>query len=274
MNHKSTTLLFFSPTATTRTVLEKIAQGMGKPVAEVIDITRPDIRNRPVPDLTDQVLLIGAPVYAGRLPKVAADYFKNLKSSGTPAIPLVLYGNREFEDALLELKDILDRAGFSSVAAGAFIGEHSFSTEDFKIATDRPDNRDLERAYAFGQKISTLMETAEKADDLASFDVPGNFPYRERKKMGPVEFIEVSDECDECSTCVAVCPVNAIDKTKGYATLDPICIHCCACIKACPRGARIMKEGPFKDITRWLFDNYTARKEPQVFFPGSAGPRE
>lgn len=273
MNAKAVTLLFFSPTATTKTILEKIAQGMGKPVAETLDITRPETRDLPAPDFTDQVLLVGAPVYAGRIPQVAADYFKTLKSSRVPAVPIVLYGNREFEDALLELKDILDQGGFSPVAAGAFIGEHSFSTEEFRIATGRPDSQDLDQAFGFGQKISALLESTGNLEDLPALEVPGNFPYREKKKMGPIEFIEVSDTCDECSTCLAVCPVNAIDKENGYATLDEICIHCCACIKVCPRGARTMKEGPIKDITRWLFDHYTQRKEPQVFYPGSTGSK-
>ena len=268
MDVKTATLVFFSPTATTRTVLEKIAQGMDIPVAESIDITRPEIREMPVPDFTGQILLIGAPVYAGRIPQVAADYFSSLKSSGAPAVPVVLYGNREFEDALLELKDILDQGGFRSMAAGAFIGEHSFSTEEFLLAPGRPDSQDLDQAEEFGRKVASLLKETEK---LGVLEVPGNLPYREKKNLGPVEFIEVSSQCDECSTCLVACPVNAIDKDNGYATRDQVCIHCCACIKACPRGARTMKEGPFKDITRWLFANYTVRKEPQVFYPGSAG---
>lgn len=271
MNAKSVTLLYFSPTATTRTILEKIAQGMGTPVGTTIDITRPETRNQPAPDLTDQVLLVGAPVYAGRLPTVASEYFRGLKSSGTPVVPVVLYGNREFDDALLELKDILDQRGFIPVAAGAFIGEHSWNSEQFPIAPGRPDPQDLTRAVEFGRKISTMLAAMEKLDDLTSLEVPGNFPYREIPEANPVEFIDVKEDCDQCGICLAVCPVEAIDPDNGYATLDDRCIHCCACIKACPQKVRIMKEGPFMDKTRWLFSNFTARKEPRIFFSGSAG---
>lgn len=267
MNAKTVTLLYFSPTATTRTVLEKIAQGMGAPVGKTIDITRPETRNQPAPGFTDQILLVGAPVYAGRLPKVAAEYFRGLKSSGTPVVPIVLYGNREFDDALLELKDILDQRGFIPVAAGAFIGEHSWNSEQFPIAPGRPDTQDLNRAVEFGRKISAMLEALDNPDNSVSLEVPGNFPYREINKENPVEFIDVKEECDQCGICLAVCPVEAIDPDNGYATLDDRCIHCCACIKACPQEVRIMKEGPFMDKTRWLFTHFTARKEPRIFFP-------
>ncbi len=267
MNIENLTIIYFSPTSTTRTTLENIAKGMGIPVAQTIDITRPDTRSQKPDELKGQVLLIGAPVYGGRLPRIAEDFFRTLNASKTPAIPVVVYGNREFEDALLELKDILDQAGFVTVAAGAFLGEHSFSSQTHEIAPGRPDREDLSQARQFGTKVADLLATTRELSDLAKLEVSGNFPYKERKPPRPVEFMGITDDCDECSTCVAICPVQAIDSSNGYAVKDEVCIHCCACIKACPRGARIMKEGPFKDITKWLAENFTKRKDPQTFFP-------
>ncbi len=268
MNIQSATLLYFSPTATTQKALDAIAQGMGIPVVQTIDITRTDIRNQAPPAIEGQILLAGAPVYGGRLPRVAQPYFDALKADGVLAVPVVVYGNREFEDALLELKDLLDQAGATSVAAGAFLGEHSFSGGDFQVAPGRPDARDLETARKFGQKVAALLEGAKSPAALGRLTVPGNSPYKQGMPPAPVEFIEVSDDCNECATCVAVCPVEAVDAAKGFAVKNELCIHCCACIKACPEGARIMVEGKFKDIAKWLFENYAARKDPETFFPG------
>jgi hypothetical protein len=69
-------------------------------------------------------VLVGAPVYAGRIPPAAAQRFLTLRGNDTPAIPVVVYGNRHYNDALLELADLLTSAGFVPVAGAAFIGEH------------------------------------------------------------------------------------------------------------------------------------------------------
>lgn len=43
------------------------------------------------------------------------------------AIPIVLFGNRNYDDALIELRNLLEEDGFNTIAAGAFVGEHAFS---------------------------------------------------------------------------------------------------------------------------------------------------
>ena len=43
------------------------------------------------------------------------------------AVPVVLFGNRNFDDGLIELRNILTEDGFMPVAGGAFVGEHAFS---------------------------------------------------------------------------------------------------------------------------------------------------
>ena len=82
-------------------------------------------------------------MYGGRLPADAVKRLSNLKGHNTPAVIVVVYGNREYEDALLELNDLAIEAGFKPVAAGAFIGEHSYSNKDSPIAHGRPDEKDI-----------------------------------------------------------------------------------------------------------------------------------
>jgi hypothetical protein len=70
-------------------------------------------------------LLAVVPVYGGRVPEVALERLRALKGNGGPAIAVVVYGNRAYEDALLELHTELTANGYKVIAAAAFIAEHS-----------------------------------------------------------------------------------------------------------------------------------------------------
>lgn len=271
METQHLTLVYFSPTNTTRTILEEIAKGMGKEIITVIDMTQPQNREKANFNLTTGPVLLGAPVHAGRLPKDAADCFKRIRASGNPAILTVLYGNREFEDALLELKNIAVECGLHPVAASAFIGEHSFSSKKYPIAPNRPDPADLNIAFSFGKKIADLLGKGEPPEKNGSLEVPGNFPYREGMGKGAYSFIEVLEDCDDCGICLSVCPKEAINETDHYSVIPERCIFCCSCIKACPPEARVIKEGPINDKAKWLHENYSKRKEPELFLPGNSG---
>ncbi len=129
---KRVNLMYFSPTATTKTIVETIGHRLveknGIEQGKIVDFTLPKQRETGVTFKSNDILLIGVPVYSGRVPNILLSYLNTIKGNNTLAIPIVLYGNREYEDALLELNDILIENGFNVIAGGAFIGEHSFST--------------------------------------------------------------------------------------------------------------------------------------------------
>ena len=115
-------LVHFSPTQTTARVLQAIARGMAQSATELdiahqIDATKEFAQN--------EVVVVGVPVYGGRVPALAAQRLAHLRGNGTPAVAVVVYGNRAYEDALLELQQLLTAQGFEVMAAAAFIGEHS-----------------------------------------------------------------------------------------------------------------------------------------------------
>ena len=91
---------------------------------------------------------------------------------------VVVYGNREYEDALLELKNLAIEQGFSRVAAGAFIGEHSYSRDSTPIAVGRPDEADLNKAKEFGERVLKKLLDNRELDHLPTLEVPGNFPIK------------------------------------------------------------------------------------------------
>ena len=265
MEIKQVKLVYFSPTGTTRKVLESIAKGIAVEDVGHIDLTLPEGNRQTIPPFSDELVIIGAPVYGGRVPADAINRFKKLKASNTLAIVIVVYGNREFEDALLELKNLAIELGFNPIAGGAFIGEHSFATKDVPIANGRPDSLDVRKAMEFGEKIKNKVTALQLPGARLNLEIPGRFPYEGGPRSMTVSPVTKEDTCTLCGTCAGVCPTAAISVDGSVATKIELCIRCCACVKNCPTGSRVWEDGMMKTITTWLNENCSTRKEPQIF---------
>ena len=119
--------VYFSPTHTSAKIVTTIAEGIDITVNNEIDLTYLPIEQKTIQP--DTLAIIGVPTYAGRVAPTALERLQKIKGENTPTIIIILYGNRDYEDALLELRDTVKQLGFVPVAGGAFIGEHSYSTE-------------------------------------------------------------------------------------------------------------------------------------------------
>lgn len=181
MNHK-VSAIYFSPTKTTKKIVKTIANGLDENFQEY-NLTLPQNREL-FKELTfgsEDLIVVGVPVYKGRIPSFIADHFSNFKGDNTKAIFTVTYGNRDYDDALLELKELFEQKGFIGIAAGAFIGEHSYST---KVATDRPDANDLIIASQFASKIKAQLNNTIDFT-TQPLTVKGNHPYKESPQGPP-----------------------------------------------------------------------------------------
>ena len=264
MNRESTGLIYFSPTQTTRKILEGIAQGLQVADAQYFDLTPPDAISRNCRNMNQDLVIIGAPVYAGRLPPVMVSRFRQIQGNGAPAVVVVVYGNREYEDALIELRDLALEAGFRPMAAGAFIGEHSFSTAGLPIAAGRPDAGDMAKAREFGKAIRVKFMTSTNKPG-ACLQVPGSIPYKEVKPLTGIAPATNEALCTKCAICVSVCPTAAMDReTPGYTDTER-CIKCCACVKVCPVKAKSMDDPRIKQIAARLHVNFSDQKEPETY---------
>jgi ferredoxin len=260
-------LLYFSPTGTTRKVLEAIAEGLGVDKPKHIDLTSPGTRTGRGRKIQGGLTIIGVPVYTGRVALEAVRGLQRFKAHDTPAVIVVVYGNREYEDALLELRNIAVESGFMPIAGAVFIGEHSFSTEGTPIAQGRPDADDLDRARSFGTMVQKKISNIESLRNVPPLAVPGNFPYRER---GPTRATspETSDAlCIRCGKCAEVCPVATITLQEDSVTTDKErCTLCCACVKNCPSGARRLQD---PQLTQFIREKLSVmcsnRKEPEFY---------
>ena len=265
-------LIYFSPTGTTRRIVEEIARGVGADT-EHVDLTRPEAKTGRFEDLRGELAVIGTPVYAGLIPVEAAKRLRRLRAHGTPAVTVVVYGNRAYEDSLIELTDLAAEIGFRPIAGGAFVAEHSFSTPEVPIQEGRPDASDLAKAFAFGEKIRGKLSTAASIEDVPRVTVPGVRPYRDEfrrsravkpgtEPAAPVTRVEL---CTMCGRCAGVCPNGAVRIGASVETDRYSCIRCFACIRGCPTGARVMTHPFFAREARWLHDTFPERKEPETY---------
>jgi ferredoxin len=261
----SAKLVYFSPTRTTRKVIEGIAHGLEVVAVEHVDLTPPETRMRTLAEIRGELAIIGCPVYSGRVPAVAISRLRNLKGNGAPAVIVVVYGNRDYEDALLELRDVAVEAGFNPIAAGAFIGEHSYSGNTTPIAVGRPDVEDIRKAKAFGKMIREKMQNNRALDQAGSPYVPGNFPYKDLRMLSDVSPAIQEKFCTFCMLCPLVCPTAAINADDPGITDKSLCIRCCACVKSCPSGARTMDDPRIKQVAEQLSVNCAIRKTPETY---------
>jgi ferredoxin len=257
-------LAYFSPTGTTRQVLEGIARGLEATLAAPLDLTPPEAATQQPTEIGRELVLLGAPVYAGRIPAEAAKRLRLIGGHVTPSLVVVAYGNREYEDALLELRDLAVAQGFNPVAAGAFIGEHSFDSQETPIATGRPDAEDLRKAEEFGKGIQRKLSEHRALGEMEPLRVPGNHPYQQGME-GEATSPAIGAQCTMCGRCAEACPTAAI--TVGDCALidRSLCILCSACVKACPVGALVWADDGIRGTALWLSRDFAERKEPETF---------
>jgi len=257
---KLVNLLYFSATGTTARVMQAIGEGLGGGVRER-DITHP--YSRQALNFGPQDLVVaGVPVYGGRVPDFLVDYLGRVKGDQTLALCVVVYGNRDYDDALLELKDTMENNGFTAIAAGAFIGEHSYTR---LVGTGRPDQQDLKIARSFGVRVRQKLDAMMAGQPGWELVVKGSFPYKERTpKITAVPTIGA--DCLECGMCAESCPMQAIN-WRNFRDIDGTkCILCCRCVKICPVQAVSISHERLDRVRQMLIDQYSqVRREPELF---------
>ena len=250
MNIEKWIVAHFSPTGGTRKVADAIAAGFSIPVVEM-DLTESDSS---VTLGEKDALMAVLPVFAGRVPQVSLERLSALKGNGQKAVAVVVYGNREYDDALLETKDTLETAGFQVIAAAAFIAEHSMYRS---IAAGRPDAEDEALCRQFAADVMAM------AEDAAPVQVPGNTPYKELK---PSAFHPAANEsCVKCGACAQQCPVGAIPMDDPSQTDPACCINCMRCVEICPQHCRALPDAFLTMVTQMLNQNAAGYKKPTIF---------
>lgn len=230
-----------------------------------------------------ELLVVGTPTYAGRVPNKLMPYIKdNLLAEGAGeqgapeiaaaeaapvfAVPVVTYGGRAFDNSLAEEAGLLKKNGFTIAGGAAFPSEHVFTD---LLQPGRPNADDLAHARAFGAAVGEKLLATDVAPAAWHEPVvPGDYApaayYQPVNLAGqPTNFLKAKpvlaeDRCAGCGSCAEVCPMASITMesrppkapvASGAEVQVPafpgICIKCQACVKACPKQALTFKDEAF-----------------------------
>lgn len=265
------TIMYFSPTGTTKKTLKAFGQKLAEvlhtePIQE-LDFTPKKNREREYRFSNEDLVVLGLPVYAGRLPNVLKEFIGSIQGEGAMGVAITLFGNRSFDDALVELRDRMKENGFRVLGAGAFVGEHSFSRI---LGKGRPMPKDLEKLSEFALAVAAK---AKEQNPDTGFAVAGEVPYRPyytpRNMAGePVNFLKAkpltSSACIDCKLCVKLCPMESINY-EDTSLVSGICIKCSACVKFCPVGAKYFEDEGFIGHVQQLETTFLEPKRNQWF---------
>ncbi len=255
-------LVYFSATYTTRKIVRRIATQINEHITEY-DITTQSPPQDIVSQNAGELFIVGVPVYAGRVPSGAIKALDKFKGTNTPAILVCVYGNRDYDDAMLELKERMEKNGFKVISAATFIAQHSIFP---KVAAYRPDEKDMTIIDSFAQHNAKFLFELKDTASLPEIEVKGNKPY---KIPGNIPIHPTGDKrCNKCGACAKYCPVHAIPEDDPRKTDKNKCISCGRCIVICPHKARQFR-GLLYKLAGWKFvkDN-SQRKEPEIFCTG------
>ena len=239
--------IVFSPTGGTEKASGYIANTLeGETVA--VDLTDSGLGFRTVAMTKEDVAVIAVPSYGGRVPTVAAERLGMMRGNGAQAVLVCAYGNRAYEDTLVELEDAAKGAGFRVIAAVSAIAEHSIVRQ---FAAGRPDRQDAAQLAGFANQIQQKISAGDAS------------PYKKTGGTGMVP--KATKECTACGACAAACPVGAIDKDDPKRVDKKACISCMRCVAVCPRGARAVNPVMLSAATKMLSKVCAERKECELF---------
>lgn len=253
----SVSVLYFSPAGTTQTTAVHLAAGLSENV-KAFDLTARDLKTH---DFSQKDFVIFAvPVFMGRVPAPALTAVRKFCGRNTPAVSVVVYGARAFEDALVELNDTLAGQGFAVAASGCFIAQHSMAGQ---FAAGRPDAEDFADLDRFAADILNKFETA-RGGTLSVPQIPGNRPYR---AVPASAMTPETDEraCIQCGLCAQKCPVKAILPEKPFMTIPGKCFMCTRCIHICPVQARSLPAPVKAHVTELLSETVCGRGRNETY---------
>lgn len=266
--------VYFSPTGGTQKIAESLSNDLSQLLHipfQKIDFTILTNRQTRYDFDSDSLVILAIPVYAGRIPnKLLPDLERCLNGSGkTAIIPISVYGNRNYDEALREMLILTEKNGFIPIGAATMISQHAFSS---LIAKDRPDFSDFQALTDFSNKIAgKILNNQELTGITYDRDTPiGPYYTPLKSDHTPARFLKAKpvtdmDKCNNCGICVRKCPMGSIS-ADNVADVSGICIKCQACVKFCPTHAKYFTDVDFLSHIEMLENTYTDSKEAKFLF--------
>lgn len=254
----TTTQLIFSPTGKTQYVADIIAAKWGNPIRK-FDLTSANTDYTSLKLTKEELVLLAVPSYGGRVPFLAAQRIAKIQGNGAKCVLVCVYGNRAYEDTLIELNDIAEKCGFQVIAAVAAVAQHSIMPQ---YAAGRPDSQDLQELHAFSEKILEKLNACTSAS-TASLSLPGKRPYKELRVVRLIP--KANEACTACGICAEQCPAQAIEKGDFRTTNSNQCISCMRCVKQCPQAAREVDPAMISSLAAAIEKACSVRKNNELY---------
>ena len=249
----------FSPAGGTEKVAGILGESMEQALegqSTMVNLVEKSAQDRIVRLKEDDLCILSVPSYGGRVPSIAASRLRMIRGNGARAVLLVVYGNRAYEDTLLELNDIASACGFRVIAAVAAVAQHSIVRD---IAHGRPDEEDKEELGGIASKILKKLAAADGSAPV----VPGKHPYR--LFHGIPLHTYAKEHCIMCGNCAFECPVGAIPQETPNAPSGGSCISCMRCVQVCPVQARTADEETVEHIRQKIGPACSERKKCELY---------
>ena len=226
---KSLKIVYFSPTDTTKNIVNKVASEMALPIIKEFNLTNYEYNNFKYTFNENDVILLGSPVYGARIPKTAKNRFNGLTGSNSKIVLVLTYGNVHYDYSPIEFYEMIKNKGFTIIGIGVFSVRHNV----FKnIGLNRPNEQDYKEIKQFSQNlVEKINRNTNKNIEIkweGSFGENPKYPVRPKGNKN----------CQKCGLCIKLCPENAIEPTDPRKTIKDKCAFCTRCIKYCPNRAR------------------------------------
>jgi len=246
--------IVFSPTGGTARVADVLTKNW--PDVERIDLSKAETDFSQYRFSSEDMVLVAMPSFGGLAPQTAIDRLLRISGSGAKCAVAAVYGNRAYEDTLVQMQDAARQSGFRVIAGVSAVAEHSIIHQ---YAAGRPDQSDIAQLSSFADRI-TERASEEREADLV---LPGNRPY---KKAGGVSLVpKCTSSCVSCGLCAKACPVQAIDRNDPKMTDGKRCISCMRCVSVCPQKARKVSSAMTSMAAMAIKKACSQRKENELF---------
>lgn len=242
-------IFYFSPCGGTKAVADIFSRELGDAPEQEITTPSMDVKLD-----ADTLTFFCFPVYGGRIPKPMYERMKIIRGENTPCVPVAVFGNRAFDDALLEMSELAGSCGFVTVGGCAIVAPHSIDPE---FGAGRPDTSDRTKIHDFIEKLKT-------ADSFKPVKMPGDPAYASKKVKSLPLYPAPSKDCAGCGICYKYCPAGAI-KAKRMKTMPSKCISCMRCVNMCSTDSRAVPSAMRLAAHVTLKKLCSERKEPQFY---------
>ncbi len=219
--------IIFSPTGGTQKAADAITRDWGS--VTTVDLSDPNADLEKFSVAAGDAVLIAMPSFGGLAPQIALERLRKIRGNGAGCALAVVYGNRAYEDTLVQMANAAQKSGFRVVAAVSAVAEHSIVR---RYGAGRPNDDDVDRLADFGTQILRKILNGDTSEPR----LPGKNPRK--KGGGTLPTPRVNASCTACGLCAKRCPVSAIDPRNLRKTDRKKCICCMRCVAMCPRRAR------------------------------------